>query len=105
MRISPVYTPQNLVINPPHITNHPMLEVINTHMQEFEANKIGDKYIFNKTMQEEKLQNGFMLLGILIDLKERQYSKAFFSIFVTLLGILSDISSNFLNTIGNVNRC
>lgn len=60
MRISPVYTPQNLVINPPHITNHPMLEVINTHMQEFEANKIGDKYIFNKTMQEEKLQNGFM---------------------------------------------
>ena len=37
MRISPVYTPQNLVINPPHITNHPMLEVISTHMQEFEA--------------------------------------------------------------------
>ena len=48
MRISPIYTPQNIISNPPHTTNHPMMEVVGNYMQEFKANKIGDKYIYDR---------------------------------------------------------
>ena len=48
MRISPVYTTQNLISNPPHISNHPMLEIIETSYTQLR--KSDQQTIFRKKM-------------------------------------------------------
>ena len=69
MRISPVYTPQNIVNNPPQITNHPVMEYLNSHVQEFKSN---EKDLFHKTLKTEKKKDNLMtfifvaMLGITI---------------------------------------
>ena len=39
MRISPVYNPKTIVNTPPQLTNHPLLEHLQFHNQEFKANE------------------------------------------------------------------
>jgi len=78
MRISPVYTPQNIINNPPHITNHPMLEHTNIRTPEFKAN---EKELFHQVLKKEKRRDNIMtaifigMLGIAIFSVYKAYSK------------------------------
>lgn len=51
MRISPIYTPQNIINNPPNITNHPLFEHFQMRSQEFKAN---EHDFFHKVLKNEK---------------------------------------------------
>jgi len=57
MRITPIFNPQNIINNPPQITNHPLFEHMQIYSQEFKAN---EKDLFHQTLKKEKKRDTFM---------------------------------------------
>ena len=65
MRITPIYNPQNIINNPPHITNQPILEHLYCHNQEFKAN---ERMILQQKLKQEKTKDNILsviLIGML----------------------------------------